>query len=289
MALGSRYRGVVGGFHFRTPARSRALSALGCHGRSRVEVVSGGRGGRGGRRTCPLSGAVPVFSPVVALGSRHRGVVGGFHFRTPARSHALSALGCHGRRRVEVGSGGPGGGARRRACFLSGAGSVFFRRRGARLTLSRCRRWFPFPYACARARPLGCHGPRRVEVGSGGRGGGGGRRTCPFSGAVPVFSRRRGPRLTSSRCFRWFPFPHACARALPRALSVAMGHAVLRLGRAGAAVGVGETRVPLVGSLPSSPAVVALGSRHRGVVTVVSISARLRTCAPSRLPRTTPC
>ena len=41
---------------------------------------------------------------------------------------------------------------------------------------------------------------------------------------------------------------------------------MLRLGRAGAAVGVGEGHVSLVGPSASSPAVVALGSRHRGVV-----------------------
>jgi len=227
----------------------------------------------------------------VALGSRHRGVFDGFHFRTLAHGRALSALGCHGPRRVDFFSGGRGGWGRRRTCPLSRVVPVFSRRRGARLTSSRCRRWFPFPYACARVCPLGCHGPRRVEVGSGGRGCGGGRKTCPFSGAVPVFFRRRGPRLTSSRCFRWFPFPNDCARALPRALSVAMGHAVLRLGRAGAAVGVNEGRVPLVGPFPSSPAVVALGSRHRGVFggfhfrTLV----RARSHAPSRLPWATPC
>ena len=60
VALGSRHRGVVGGFHFRTLARARALSALGCHERRCVEVGSGGRGSGGGRRTCPFSGAVPV-------------------------------------------------------------------------------------------------------------------------------------------------------------------------------------------------------------------------------------
>ena len=74
-----------------------------------------------------------------------------------------------------------------------------------------------------------------------------------------------------------------------RALSVATEDPVLRLGRAGAAVGVGERSVSLMGPFPSSPAFVALGSRHRGVVTVVSISARLRTREPSRLPRTAPC
>ena len=77
---------------------------------------------------------------------------------------------------------------------------VFPRRRGARLTSSRCRRWFPFPHACARARPLGCHGRHRAEVVSGGRGGGGGRRTCPLSGAVPVLSRRAMPQ--GRACFQ---------------------------------------------------------------------------------------
>ena len=60
--------------------------------------------------------------------------------------------------------------------------------------------WVPFPHACARARSPGCHGRRRVEVWSGGRGGGGGRRTCLFSGAVPILSRRAMPQ--GRACFQ---------------------------------------------------------------------------------------
>ena len=48
-----------------------------------------------------------------------------------------------------------------------------------------------------------------------------------------------------------------------RTFSVATEDAVLRLGRAGAAVGVSDGRAPLVGPFPSSPAVVALDSRHK--------------------------
>ena len=197
VAHGSRYRGFVGGFHFRTLVRAHALSVAMGHAVLRLGRAGAAVGVGDGR--VPLVGPLPSSPAVVALGSRHRGVVGGFHFRTlAARARALSALGCHGRSRVEVVSGGRGSGGGRRTCPLSRTVPIFSRRRGARLTSSRCFRWFPFPYACARARPLGCHGRRHVEVGSGGRRGGAGQKPCPLSGAVPVFSRSCGARLTSS-------------------------------------------------------------------------------------------
>ena len=201
-------------------ARARPL---GCHGRHRVEVGSGGRGGGGGQRACFLGGAVPVFSRrrgARLTSSRCRRL-----FPFPHACGRARPLGCHGPNRSEVGSGGRSGAGGRRACPLSGVVPVFSRRRGAQLTSSRCHRWFPFPHACGRARPLGCHGPHCSEVGSGGRSGGSGRRTWPFSGAVPIFSRRRGVRLTSSRCRRWFAFmkrlrtrtPSRLPRAIPPA------------------------------------------------------------------------
>ena len=147
--------------------------------------------------------------------SVHNG--GGFHFRTLAHARALPVATDGAVLRLGRAGAAAGVGEGRVSSVFSGAVRVFSRRRGSRLTSPRCRRWFPFPHACARARPPGCHGRSRVGVGSGGRSGGAGQKTRPLTGAVPVFSRRccGAARLTSSRCRRWFPFPHACARARP--------------------------------------------------------------------------